>query len=136
VLVEHARNVMGIGDAVHAEYGAPGTEVVSLLSCSLDGLDVNLRIRPGTRLHDLHGGSDRVTERTTCSYGLNPAFRGDLESSGLVVSATDHTTEARAVERRDHPFFLATLYQPQLGSSPSSPHPVLVGLVQAALSGA
>jgi CTP synthase (UTP-ammonia lyase) len=134
VLVEHARNVMGIGDAVHAEYGASGTEVVSLLSCSLDGLDLNLRIRPGTRLRDLHDGAERITERTTCSYGLNPAFRGALEASGLVVSATDDTTEARAVERRDHPFFLATLYQPQLGSSPSRPHPVLVGLVQATLS--
>jgi len=32
---EHARNLAGIADASHAEYGPGGTPVISLLSCSL-----------------------------------------------------------------------------------------------------
>jgi CTP synthase (UTP-ammonia lyase) len=45
--------------------------------------------------------------------------------------AVDNTGEVRAVERTDHPFFLATLYQPQLRSEPRRPHPIFVGLLRA-----
>ncbi|HZT67248.1 MAG TPA: hypothetical protein VFA11_15770 [Acidimicrobiales bacterium] len=135
MLVEHARHVLQISDAVHAEYGVPGVEVVTALGCSLDGVDVELAIRPGTLLAGLHGGARTLTERTTCNYGLNPAFQAEIDASGLAISATDDTTEARAVERGDHPFFLATLYQPQLASTPARPHPVFVGLVAALLGG-
>jgi CTP synthase (UTP-ammonia lyase) len=47
------------------------------------------------------------------------------------VSGVDQTGEVRAVERDDHPFFLATLYQPQLRSSPGAPHPVWLGFLRA-----
>lgn len=134
MLVEHARNVMGMSDAVHAEYGVPGVAVVSALGCSLDGTDIVLRVRSGTRLCDLYGRTEGIVERTTCNYGLNPSFQADVEASGLAVSATDDTAEARAVERADHPYFMATLYQPQLRSTPSDPHPVLLGLAAAVLA--
>lgn len=51
---------------------------------------------------------------------------------GMRVAATDATGEVRAIERTDHPFFVATLYQPQLRSARSAPHPVFVGLLDAA----
>lgn len=131
MLVEHARNVMGMADAVHAEYGASGVPVVSALSCSLDGVDIDLRIRSGSLLEDLYGGARSARERTTCNYGLNPAYQEAIGRTGLSVSATDETTEARAVERREHPFFVATLYQPQLRSTAEQPHPVLSGFARA-----
>lgn len=131
MLVEHARSVLNIGDAVHAEYGLPGTEVISALSCSLNGVDLELSIRRGTHLAQLHGNSSTTVERTTCNYGLNPIFQERFVASGLAVSATDSTGEARAIERDDHPFFMATLYQPQLRSTPDAPHPIFLGLVTA-----
>ena len=129
MLVEHARNVMGITDAVHAEYGRPGVEVIAPLSCSLNGVDIDLRIEPRSMLAHLYGGANTATERTTCNYGLNPALQSEVADSGLVVSGTDSTGEARVVERPDHPFFLGTLYQPQLRSTPEAPHPVFLGLL-------
>ena len=134
MLVEHARNLMGMHDAVHAEYGQAGVEVVSPLACSLDGVDIELLLRPGSQLQGLYGGATVAPERTTCNYGLNPAFQDAVEDSGLVVSGTDDTGEARAVERTDHPFFVGTLYQPQLRSSPGAPHPVFVGLIEAVVA--
>ena len=131
MLVEHARNVLGVTDAVHAEYGEPGVEVVSALSCSLDDEEIELLIRPGTLLHRLYDDDGGLIERTTCNYGLNPSFETEIERSGLAICATDRSAEARAIERPDHPYFVATLYQPQLRSSPDRPHPVLVGLVRA-----
>jgi CTP synthase (UTP-ammonia lyase) len=48
------------------------------------------------------------------------------------VAAVDNTGEVRAIERPDHPFFMGTLYRPQLRSQPGAPHPVFTGLLKAA----
>ena len=47
------------------------------------------------------------------------------------VRRADDTGEVRAVERTDHPLFLATLYQPQLRSTAAEPHPVWLGFLEA-----
>jgi CTP synthase (UTP-ammonia lyase) len=132
VLVEHARNVAGIARASHAESPAAGDAIITPLSCSLDGRSIEVRIRPGTVLAGLHGGATSVVERTTCNDGLDPARHDVASSGGMTISAVDDTGEARAVERTDHLFFVATLYQPQLRSSPERPHPVWLGLLGAA----
>jgi CTP synthase (UTP-ammonia lyase) len=105
--------------------------VITLLSCSLKNQTITVDIAPGSRLANLYGVS-RAVERTTCSYGLAPEVQHIANENGLRVSATDDTGEVRAIERVDHPFFVATLYQPQLRSAPGAPHPVLVGLLEAA----
>ena len=138
MLVEHARNVIGIADASHAEYRVPGTQIVTLLACSLRDNSIEIDLSPGTRLRALyrsqHGASTATAiERTTCSYGLEPAFAHIATAGGMVVSAVDGTGEVRAVERTDHPFFVATLYQPQLTSSPGAPHPIWTGFIRAVL---
>jgi len=51
---------------------------------------------------------------------------------GMRIAATEATGEVRAIERVDHPFFVGTLYQPQLRSTPGAPHPVFTGLIDAA----
>jgi CTP synthase (UTP-ammonia lyase) len=131
VLVEHARSLAGIADATHAEYGAGGTPVITLLSCSLQDQTITVDLTPGSRLASLYGAS-RAVERTTCSYGLAPEVQHIANENGLLVSATDDTGDVRAIERVDHPFFMATLYQPQLTSTPGAPHPVFVRLLEAA----
>ena len=72
-----------------------------------------------------------VRERTTCSYGLAPNVQHIADDYGMLTAGTDETGEVRAIERIDHPFFVGTLYQPQLSSKPSAPHPVFVGLLGA-----
>lgn len=131
MLVEHARSLLGIGDASHAESSTDGTPIIGLLSCALDGVTIDVAITPGTRLAALHGGARSVEERTTCSYGLDPAWQHVASSGGMVISGVDGTGEVRAIERPDHPFFVATLYQPQLRSTPAEPHPIWLGLLGA-----
>ena len=131
MLVEHARNLVGISDAAHGESSTDGTLVVTPLSCSLMGQTIDVAITPGTRLSALHGGVASVTEHTTCNYGLDPARPDIASTGGMVVSGIDDTGEVRAIERVDHPFFLATLYQPQLRSTPDEPHPVWLGFLDA-----
>ena len=131
MLVEHARNLAGIRDAAHAEYGPGGTPVITLLACSLQDQTISVELAPGSLLAELYG-SQQVVEHTTCSYGLTPALQHIADEHGMRIAATDATGEVRAIERVDHPFFVATLYQPQLRSTPSAPHPVFLGLLDAA----
>ena len=131
MLVEHARNLAGIADAAHAEYGPGGTPVITLLECSLQDQRITVDLTAGSLLAALYG-AERVVENTTCSYGLAPEVQHIAGEHGMRIAATDATGEVRAIERIDHPFFLGTLYQPQLRSAPGVPHPVFVGLIDAA----
>jgi CTP synthase len=132
VLVEHARNVLRIADAQHRESTDDGTPIVSQLACSLADDTIEIALAPGTRTARLYGAPDgKAVEQTTCNYGLNPEHAHIAHEGGMTVTATDDTGEVRAVERTDHPFFVATLYQPQLSSAPGAPHPLLRGFVEA-----
>ena len=133
MLVEHARSLAGIADAAHAEYGGGGTHVITLLACSLQDQTIEVQLTPGSRLAALYGARTAV-ERTTCSYGLAPEIQHIAGEHGMRMVATDDTGEVRAIERQDHPFFMGTLYQPQLRSTPEAPHHVFVGLLEAALA--
>ena len=131
MLVEHARSLAGISDAAHAEYGPGGTQVITPLACSLDGQTITIELVANSLLARLYGGRVAV-EHTTCSYGLAPVVQHIASEHGMRVSATDDTGEVRAIERVDHPFFVGTLFQPQLTSRPGAPHPVFAGLLEAA----
>ena len=131
MLVEHARNLAGIGDAAHAEYGPGGTPVITLLECSLQDHRITVDLAPASLLAKLYG-TDRVVEHTTCSYGLSPDVQYIAGEHGMRIAATDATGEVRAIERIDHPFFVGTLYQPPLRSARGAPHPVFIGLLDAA----
>jgi CTP synthase (UTP-ammonia lyase) len=133
VLVEHARSLAGISDAAHAEYGLGGTPVITLLECSLVDQTITVELTPGSHLAKLYGRR-RVVENTTCSYGLAPAVQHIAGEHGMRISAVDDTGEVRAIERVDHPFFVGTLYQPQLSSASGAPHPVFLGLLDAAVT--
>jgi len=133
VLVEHARSLAGIDDAAHAEYGPGGTPVITLLACSLLDQTIRVELVPGSLLARLYGGLNAV-EHTTCSYGLAPDLQHIAGEHGMHVAATDATGEVRAIERVDHPFFVGTLYQPQLCSAPGAPHPIFLGLIDAGLA--
>ncbi|HEY7638371.1 MAG TPA: CTP synthase [Steroidobacteraceae bacterium] len=112
-IIEYARNVLGWQDATHGETdSAGGLVVISALSCGvLDGSSP-VQLLPGTRIAAAYG-SDEATEEYRCSYGVNPDFRASLVAGPLRETARDATGDLRAVELDDHPFFVATLFQPE-----------------------
>jgi CTP synthase (UTP-ammonia lyase) len=122
---------MGV-DADHAET-APDADrlVVTALSCSLVGERHEVLLQPGSRTAELYG-ADRAEEDYFCNYGLSPEYRPAIESAGMPVTGWDADGEARIVELPSHPFFVATLFCFQTRSRPDAPHPLVVGLVEAA----
>jgi len=132
VLVEYARNVLGVQGAEHAETSPDADElVVTPLACSLWGQEHRVVLVPGSRAGELYG-LDSATEDYFCSYGLSPEYRPRLEQSGLGVSGVDEGDEPRIVELEGHPFFVATLFCFQTRSRPNRPHPLVAGFVDAA----
>jgi len=74
-----------------------------------------------------------VTEAFQCNYGLNPDFRQQMEKGTLKITGIDLDDDVRIVELPEHPFFLATLFLPQLASKPGLPHPLIWAYLQAIL---
>jgi CTP synthase (UTP-ammonia lyase) len=49
-----------------------------------------------------------------------------------MIAGEDGEGNVRIVELRSHPFFVATLFVPQLSSEPGDPHPLIVAFLEAA----
>lgn len=129
--VEYARNVLGWDDAEHAET-APGAgrTVIGPLACALvEATDV-VHFRPGSRIAAAYGRGES-TEGYRCRYGLNPEFQATLVSGPLRAGAHDATGEIRAVELDGHPFFVATLFQPERAALKGQIPPLVVEFVRA-----
>lgn len=132
VVLEFARNVLGVADADHEETAPDAPHrVVTALACSLAGQDHPVRHRPGSRVAALCRAEETL-EPFFCRFGINPEYRPALEEKGLRVTSLDRHGEPRVLELSGHPFFLATLYVPQARSRPGAPHLLIQALADAA----
>ena len=112
-LLEYARGVLGWEDAAHRELSPDSPRaVIAPLSCGLVEVEGAIRLVPGSRLACAYGAL-QAREGYHCNYGLNPAFREALLSGPLCVAAEDAAGDVRGVELDGHPFFVATLFQPE-----------------------
>ena len=131
-VIEYARNVLGWRNADHAEI-SPNSEraVIAPLTCSLVEKSETLSLLPNTKLARAYGKL-QIHEGYHCSYGINPAFRSALTRGSLREAAEDAGGELRAVELDGHPFFVATLFQPERAALRGEVPPIVAALLQAA----
>lgn len=133
VVLEYARNVLGWQDAAHAEYDPYASRLfVVPLSCSLVGRSMPVTIAPDSRAARFYGATG-ATEEYYCDFGLNPAHQDALDAGGLRIVGRDADGEARIVELPDHPYFVGTLFVPQMRSGPGRPHPLIVAFLRAGM---
>jgi CTP synthase (UTP-ammonia lyase) len=126
--------VLGIKDAEHEESAPSATTLlVSKLASSLVGKTETIKILPDSLARRAYG-RDEVPEQFACSYGLNPQFRDKFQKGRLKITGVDLDGEVRVVELSGHPFYVATLFLPQISSAPESPHPLIVAYLRAALA--
>jgi CTP synthase (UTP-ammonia lyase) len=132
--VSLARSLAGIGGAAHAESDPDASQLVVVpLRCSLYGERRQVEPVPGTLLARICGDQP-FSGFHWCGYGLDPGAEAQLAAAGVVVSARAQDAGAEAIELPDHPFFVATAFQPQVGSSGSGTlHPLITALLDAAL---
>jgi CTP synthase (UTP-ammonia lyase) len=131
-LIEYARHVLGLREADHAETNPDASVLfVSPLSCGLRDVDGPIHFKPGSRIAAIYG-TTRTIEQYNCGFGLNPQYRERLEDGRLSITATDDQGDARAIELSGHPFFLATLYQPERSALRGVRHPLVSAFMLAA----
>jgi CTP synthase len=74
-----------------------------------------------------------IYERHRHRYEFNNAYRNLLLETGYAISGTSPDSRlVEIIELPSHPFFIATQFHPEFQSRPNSPHPLFLGLIQAA----
>jgi CTP synthase (UTP-ammonia lyase) len=133
VVLVLAERLAGVAAPAHAELAPDAADpVVAPLACSLLGEESEVDVVPATRAADILGAGPRI-ERFFCTYGLEERYRTALAEAGMVFSATDNTGAVRMLELPTHPFYIGTLYQPELSSDATWVHPLIRAFAAAAL---
>jgi CTP synthase len=141
-VIEFARSVLGMTDANSTEFD-PSTPdpVIDLMASQEDVEDKGgtmrlglyaAKLAEGSKVRDLYG-RELVYERHRHRWEVNNRYRKDLENAGMRLSGLspdDNLVEY--IELIDHPFFVGTQAHPEFRSRPDDPHPLFVGLVEAA----
>jgi CTP synthase (UTP-ammonia lyase) len=132
-VLEYARNVCGLSSVAHGE-NDPGASdlVITPLACSLVGHEGVVHLSPGSRAERVLGAESTI-ERYHCNYGLNPAYHDRIAAGGLRFTGFDENREPRVAELEEHPFFVATLFQPELFGDGTDAHPLIRAFVVAAV---
>lgn len=151
-VIEACRNIGHLSDATSREFTDNGSFVIDFMKNwdkkgetevrSEDGNkggtmrlgSYECKIAENTLAHKVYGKTS-VTERHRHRYEVNYAqYKDIIDLSGIIVSgASVDGTLPEIIERKDHPFFIATQAHPEFKSSPLSPHPLFYSLIKAGL---
>ena len=112
-VLEYARNVLGWSDAEHGETAPDAARaLLTPLSCALVEAVDSIHLAEGSLIAQAYESAE-IREGYRCRYGVNPQFEGELLKRELHAVGHDAQQGLRAVELSGHPFFVATLFQPE-----------------------
>ena len=149
MVIEAARNLAHIHDAISAEFSDSGTPVIATMEDQKEivggNQDMGGTMRLGLYLASLVPGSlvatvygtNEISERHRHRYEVNNKYRDQIEAAGLLFSG--YYRELDLVEfvelpKDVHPYYIGTQAHPELRSRPTRPHPLFVGLIAAAVA--
>ena len=149
MVIEAARNLAGIKDAISAEFSDTGTPVIATMEDQRDIVagkeDMGGTMRLGLYTAELTAGSmvakvygaKQISERHRHRYEVNNLYRDQISSAGLVFSGffkERNLVEFVELPQEVHPYYIGTQAHPELRSRPTRPHPLFVGLIAAAVA--
>jgi CTP synthase (UTP-ammonia lyase) len=130
-VLEFARNVLGWSDAEHGETSPDATPaLLSPLTCSLVEAVDSIHLVEGSLIAKAYENAE-IREGYHCRYGVNPEFERELLKQQLHAVGHDSVGDLRAVELKDHPFFVATLFQPERAALQGTLPPLVRALIEA-----
>jgi len=142
MVIEFARHVLGSEDANSTEFDRSTPHPVIDLLPEQRGIGnmggtmrlglYPCRLVPDTRAARAYEEPE-VQERHRHRFEFNNTYREILASHGLVYSGLSPDSRlVEIVELADHPYMLGSQFHPEFLSRPTRPHPLFVGLLQAA----
>ena len=143
-VIEFGRNVLGLQAANSFEMDEKTAHpVINLMEeqKSIKNMGGTMRlgaydceIKKGTKAFAIYGKS-KISERHRHRYEFNNAYLKQYEEAGMVASGINPTTGlVEIVELKNHPFFVAGQFHPELKSTVANPHPLFVSFVAASLA--
>ncbi len=149
MVVEYARNVLGIKDAHTTEIKKTAADPVvdvmleqkKHIADNKYGGTMRLGVYPcylkkGTTARAAYK-KELVEERHRHRYEINPKYIKQLEDAGLVFSGTSPDSilmEIAELPKSVHPFMLGTQFHPELQARPLAPHPLFTEFLKAAIT--
>jgi CTP synthase (UTP-ammonia lyase) len=131
-LIEYARNSLGWVAADHAESNPSASmPLIAPLTCALREAQGLIQLKAGSRIREIYG-LEETTEGYNCSFGFNPKYGAIFKQAEMSVTGVDENGEVRVVELVEHPFFIATLFQPERSAFKGHAHPLVRAFVEAA----
>lgn len=148
-VIEYARNVAGLTDAhtteVHSKTPHPVIYIMPEqerhMQDNVYGGTMRLGAYPamlkkGSVAREAYGKT-QISERHRHRYEVNPAYVGQLETSGLVfsgVSPSRNLMEIVELPKDVHPFFVGVQFHPEFQARPLSPHPLFTAFIKASVA--
>jgi CTP synthase len=142
-VIEFGRNVLKLKDA-HSTEMNPKTKhpVIHMMEEQLEVTEKGGTMRLGsydcrlfkkTKAYEIYK-SQHITERHRHRYEFNNVYLKDYEAKGMMATGLNPQQNlVEIVELKDHPWFLAVQFHPELKSKVETPHPLFVGFVKAAI---
>ncbi len=143
--IEFARNVLGLEDANSSEFEADNSDhhVIDMMLEQRTIADLGGTMRLGSYACHLQQGSvaraayreqDVVMERHRHRFEFNNSYRADFKKHGMRFSGlSPDETLVEIAEVVDHPYMIGSQFHPEFASRPDKPHPLFVGLINAAV---
>lgn len=142
-VIEFARNILGY-EGAHSSEIDPETKypVIDLMPEQKDvdekGGTMRLGLYPCKLLKESKAfeayGEEIIYERHRHRYEFNNEYRKNLIEAGLVISGTSPDGRlVEIIEMKNHPWFVAVQFHPELKSRPNRPHPLFKEFIKASL---
>lgn len=143
-VIEFGRNVLGLKDASSTEMDEKTKHpVISMMEeqkkITQKGGTMRLgayacEIKKSTKAHAIYGKT-KISERHRHRYEFNNKYLQQFNDAGMITSGINPDNGlVEIVELRNHPWFVAGQFHPELKSTVDAPHPLFVKLVEAAIN--
>ena len=153
-VVEFARNVCKLKDAYSSEFKKTDTPVIALLS---EWMGKDFEVEKRSKDSDLGGtmrlgaykcrlaknskirkiyGKEIISERHRHRYEFNNTYKEALQAKGLFFAGTSpdgKLMEVIELKEKNHPWYIAVQFHPELKSRPFEPHPLFCSFLAAAI---
>mgnify|MGYP004474808961 CR=1 FL=1 len=141
LVIEYARNVLGLKDANSKEFNENSKNcVIDLMENQKNvkkGGTMRLgkypcKIKDGTTMFKAYK-TELIEERHRHRYEFNNNYREQMENAGLTISGTSPDNllvEAVEIPLKNSVFFTGVQFHPEFKSRPNKPHPLFVEFVK------
>ena len=144
MVIEFARNVLGLSDANSTEMDAKTTNnVIDLMEDQKTVTNMGgtmrlgayaCRVKPGTKVAEAYGMTD-IEERHRHRFEFNDEYRKRFEKAGMTIAGVNPESGlAEVIELTDHRWYIGTQYHPEYSSTVLNPHPLFMSFIDAAIN--